>query len=169
MATFINAASKPRVMLDTSVLLSGTVWPRWPYEILQHGIHGDYQLVLAPLLIDEAEAKFQQRFPSHLARFQETLRSMDFELVANPPREEILTNRNLMVDIKDIPIALAAINGHVDYFVSEDKHFTAHTEQNASLQTQLNIMLSGTFLRVVMGWSSDELEVVRGRNWSDVE
>jgi hypothetical protein len=63
-----------------------------------------------------------------------------------------------------VPIALAAINARVDYFVSEDKHFTEKSEQTAALHQRLNIMLSGTFLREVMKWTSEQLEDVRGRD-----
>ena len=155
-------------MLDTSVLISGTIWPRWPYEVLQAGLRGEYQLVVAPVLIAEAMEKFQQRFPRHLADFEIVLQAVSFEFVENPTGEQILECRDMMTDIKDIPIALAAINGGVDYFVSEDKHFTERTDLNAALHEQLNVMLSGTFLRVVMGWESEDLEAVRGRKWSDL-
>jgi len=52
----------------------------------------------------------------------------------------------------------------VDYFVTEDKHFTARTNRTAKLHARLKIMLSGTFLRQVMKWSSEELDEVRQRS-----
>jgi len=63
---------------------------------------------------------------------------------------------------------LAAINAKVDYFVTEDKHFTTRDERRADLQRQLKIMISGRFLREVMGWTSEQLEAIRHRKWSDV-
>lgn len=36
-----------RVAVDTNVLIAGFGWPRWPYEVIQHAIVGDYQLVLS--------------------------------------------------------------------------------------------------------------------------
>lgn len=35
-----------RIAVDTNVLLSGIIWPRWPYAILQHALQGDVELVL---------------------------------------------------------------------------------------------------------------------------
>jgi hypothetical protein len=67
----------------------------------------------------------------------------------------------LLPDPEDVPIALAAINARLDYFVSEDKHFTQMSAQTALLHQRLKIMLSGTFLREVMKWSSEQLEAVR--------
>lgn len=91
----------------------------------------------------------------------------DYELWADPSRDEILAHRELMRDINDLPIALAAIRARVDCFVSEDKDFTAHTPQTAQLHRELQIMLSGAFLREHMGWRSEALEQVRKRRWPE--
>ena len=74
-----------------------------------------------------------------------------------------------MRDKKDIPVALAAILVETDYLISEDNDLTAQDETTAELRKQIVIMLAGTFLRKVMGWSSKDLEAVRGRTWRDVE
>jgi hypothetical protein len=57
----------------------------------------------------------------------------------------------------------------VDYLVSEDKGLTAQDDTTANLRKELTVMISGTFLRQVPGWTSEELERVRGRNWEDLE
>jgi predicted nucleic acid-binding protein len=72
-------------------------------------------------------------------------------------------------DATDIPVALAAIDAKVDYLVSEDKDLTARDETTKQLRDKLAVLLSGTFLREVMGWSSDELEKIRHRSWRDLE
>ena len=156
-------------MVDTTILLSGNIWLRWPYEVLQHALKRDFYLVLSQFLIDEARQKFTEKFPDYQQGFKDFLTDCDYDLVPGPSVEEIVANQDLMRDPNDIPIALAAINAQVDYFISEDKHFTARDETTAKLHQQLNIMLSGTFLRQVMGWTSEALEAVRGREWSDVE
>ena len=161
-------AGDVRVMLDTSVLLSGVIWPRWPYEVLQHAIRGDYRLVMAPLLLAEARRKYQERFPAHAADFEAFLASVPYDLAANPTAEDVRDNQSLMRDSNDVPIALAAIQADVDYFVSEDRDFTDRNETTALLHSRLTVLLSGTFLRVVMGWSSEELERVGGRSWPDL-
>ena len=155
-------------MVDTSILISGIGWPRWPHEVLLAAARNDFRLVLSAVIIDEAREKFRDRFPNHLQAFEEFLGTSDYELAPSPSVEEVANNQDLMHDPFDIPIALSAINAQVAYFISEDKHFTASTEATAKLHDQLQIMLSGTFLRQVMGWTSDELEAVRGRKWSDI-
>jgi predicted nucleic acid-binding protein len=158
----------PRVMLDTTVLLAGTIWPRWPYAVLQHALQNDFRLVLAPVGLAEAYRKFQTRFPQHTPAFERFLNECRYETVANPTLEQVREHQNLMRDIHDVPLALAAILASVDYFVSDDKDFTAQTSQNAELHRQLKVLLPGTFLREVMGWSSEELERVRRRNWEEL-
>ena len=73
-----------------------------------------------------------------------------------------------MRDPTDIPIAIAAINAQVDCFVTTDKDFTDKTKENTVLHQRLNIMLPGTFLREKMGWTSHQLEALRGREWEDL-
>ena len=158
-----------RVMVDTSVLLSGIVWPRWPYEVLQHSLRGDFQLVLSQIIIREARRIFREKFPTYAQDFEDFLSEYVYEEAPSPSTDEVRANQDLMRDITDVPIALSAIKADVDYFVSEDKDFTARDETTARLHEQLNVLLSGTFLREVMGWTSEELEVIRGRKWSDLE
>ncbi|MCL5985837.1 MAG: hypothetical protein M1371_04635 [Actinobacteria bacterium] len=45
----------PRVMLDATVLIAGSAFPRWPREVLRHALMGDYILILSPLLINQAK------------------------------------------------------------------------------------------------------------------
>ncbi len=160
--------SQLRVMVDTTILVAGSGWPRWPYEVLRSGLNGECVLVLSPYVIYEARGVLSKRFPQFLTRFERYVAATEFELIADPTVEEVALNLKLMRDENDVPIALAAINAGVDYFVSEDKDFTARDETTVRLHQRLNVRLSGTFLREVLGWSSDELEQVRQRMWSDV-
>jgi hypothetical protein len=124
--------------------------------------------VLSPYVIRQAHRNLSKRFPEYLERFEEFLSQADFELVPDPSPEEVAQHKGLVRDESDIPIALAAINASVDYLVSEDKDFTAHDETTAKLHEQLKVLLSGTFLRQMMGWTSKELEEIGHREWSDL-
>jgi hypothetical protein len=64
---------------------------------------------------------------------------------------------------------LAAIAAGVHYLVSDDKDLTVQDETTQKLRERLTVLLSGTFLRQVMGWSSEDLERVRRRTWQDLE
>ena len=60
-------------MVDTSVVLSGIVWPRWPYEVLQHALRGDFKLVLSQRVIKEARRVFREKFPAYAQDFEDFL------------------------------------------------------------------------------------------------
>ena len=141
-----------RVMVDANILIAGSAWPRWPYEVLQHAWAGDFELVLCPLIIDSARHRLGEDFQDHLSRFDEFLATCDYEEVANPPREQVRRNQDLVRAPADVPIALAAMNAGVNYLVSEDKHLTSRDETTAKLRQRIQPLISGTFLREVMGW-----------------
>jgi len=163
-----NEQAKLRVMVDANILISGTAWPRWPYEVLQHALRGDFQLVLSQYVIDQAQRHFRGRFADHAPSFTAFLQSCGYELVADPTKEEVRQNQDLVRDVTDVPIALAAINAQVDYLVSEDKDLTEQDEATAVLRQSLTVYLSGTFLREVMAWSTEDLAQVRRRSWHDL-
>lgn len=158
-----------RVMVDANVIIAGSVWPRWPFEVLQHAIAGDFQLVLSQYVINQARRNIERHFPAHLDQFEEILESSRYELVNDPTPEQIEMNRDLVRDLTDVPVALAAINSHVDYLVSEDKDLTADDDSTQQLRFHLSVLISGTFLRTVMDWRSQDLESIRGRIWEELE
>jgi hypothetical protein len=151
------------------VLLSGVVFPRWPWEILRHAVRGDFQLVLCPYVIRQARRRIAQRFPEFLAAFDEFLIRCPYELAPDPSPEDVQSHTGLVRDVTDVPVALAAIRAGVDYLVSEDKDLTEVDETTVELRRYIYPLISGTFLRQVMGWSHEELEAVRGRTWDEVE
>ena len=71
--------------------------------------------------------------------------------------------------MSDVAVALAAIIAKADYLISEDKDLTVQDETTAELRKHIKVMLSGTFLREIMGWRSEQLEVIRHRRWSDIK
>ncbi len=158
-----------RVMLDANVLLAGIVFPRWPWEILRHAVRGDFRLVLSPYVIRQARRRIAQRFPEFLDMFDGFLFRCPYELVPDPSSEDVQAHAGLVRDVTDVPVALAAIQAGVDYLVSEDKDLTAVDETTEELHRYIKPLISGTFLRQVMGWSHEELEAVRGRTWDEIE
>ena len=158
-----------RVLLDANVLLSAVVFPRWPWEILRHAVRGDFQLVLCPYVIRQARRRIAQRFPEFLAAFDEFLIRCPYELAPDPSPEDVQNHAGLVRDVTDVPVALVAIRAGVDYLVSEDKDLTEVDETTVELRRYIHPLISGTFLRQVMGWSHEELEAVRGRTWDEVE
>jgi len=158
-----------RVAVDANVLIAGIVFPRWPYEVLQHALKGDYILVLSPIVIREARRRIQIRFPDYLPEFEQFLALIKYEEAPLPSKQEVADNQGLVRDETDIPLALSIIAAGVDYFVTYDRDFTDEDETTEQIRQAIpGIMLPPVFLRDVMGWSSEELEAIRGRNWDDL-
>jgi len=124
--------------------------------------------VLSPYVIAQADAQIARAFPDHVWRFRQLIERADVELVKDPTKQQIEEAAGLVRDVTDIPVALAAIAAEVDYLVSEDKDLTAQDETTAELRAKLTVLISGTFLREVMGWSGEQLESVRRRGWKDL-
>jgi predicted nucleic acid-binding protein len=158
-----------RVMVDANILIAGSVWPRWSYEVLQHALRGDFQLVLSDYIIQPACTHIHARFTAYSDQFDDLLQACRYELVADPTREQIAQHIDLVRDPSDVPIALSAMHAEVDYLVSEDKDLTVQDDTTTRLRRELNVMISGTFLREVMGWSSENLERIRHRTWRDIQ
>ncbi|MGH2536018.1 MAG: hypothetical protein ACRDHL_01340 [Candidatus Promineifilaceae bacterium] len=58
----------------------------------------------------------------------------------------------------------------MDHFLTYDKDFTDEDETTEKLRRLIpSIMLPPVFLREVMGWTSEELEAIRHRDWLDLE
>lgn len=163
-----NSPNKVRAFTDANVLFAGIAFPRWPREVLRHAVSGDFKLVLCPLVIEEARRNLQKRYPEYLGRFEDFLEVVDYELVSDPTSEEIEANQNLVRDLSDVAIALSAIAARVNYLISADKDLTTQDETTEELRRHIKVLLSGTFLREVMGWTSEELESIRNRKWSDL-
>ena len=160
----------PRVAVDANVLIAGNTWPRWPYEVLLHAVKGDYTLVLSPLVIEESRRRRQKYFSDTPDRLEAFLQAVNYESAPLSTAEEIAVQADLVRQPEDIPVALSIIAARVDYFVTYDKDFTDDHESTAKVKAAIpGIMLPPVFLRDVMGWTSEELEQVRGRKWSDLE
>ena len=46
-----DPANTLRVAVDATVLIAGSGWPRWPYEVLRAGLRGEIQLVVSPFVL----------------------------------------------------------------------------------------------------------------------
>lgn len=152
-------------MVDTTVLIAGTVWPRFPYEVLQHALQGHFTLVLSAYAIAQARRVLRTRFPAYRQDFEDFLLLVPYEEVPSPSPQEVTANQGLVRDPTDIPLAISAINARVDYFVSDDKDFTA---PNQPIHQKLDILQSGTFLNEVLGLSHEELDRIKRRTWADI-
>jgi predicted nucleic acid-binding protein len=152
-------------MVDANVLVAGSVWARWPHAVLRHALAGDYRLVLSPLVIEEARQRIQETFPASWQRFSDYLSTLEYEEVEDATAEAITANLNLSRDVKDVPVAVVAVRSGVSCLVTSDKDLT----ESEALKKQVKVVLPAVFLREYMGWSSEQLEAIRYRDWDELE
>ena len=158
-----------RVAIDANVLIAGIVWPRWQHAILMHALNDDFTLILSPLIIAEAQRHISRKFPEFLDGFPILLLALEYERAPIPTKQEIAAQPDLVRQKEDIPVALSIQKAHAHYFITYDKDFTDQNSSTKKVQRAIpGIMLPPVFLRDVMGWTSEELEVIRYRNWDDV-
>jgi hypothetical protein len=60
-------------MVDANLLVAGTGWPRFPYEVLQHAARGDYQLVVCTYVLEETRHHIRRIVPERLEQFETVL------------------------------------------------------------------------------------------------
>jgi hypothetical protein len=46
--------NKPRTFVDANILVRGVTLPRFPYEVLRHGVLGDIRLIFSQQVREEA-------------------------------------------------------------------------------------------------------------------
>ncbi|MGH2403528.1 MAG: putative toxin-antitoxin system toxin component, PIN family [bacterium] len=108
-----------RVVLDTNVLVSGTVFGGPPGELITLAGEGDIELVLSPALLDEFRGVLRTRFHgSDRALFRTETLLRDHSVVVEPA-ERITAVPD---DPDDNRILEAALEGRADLIVSGDHH-----------------------------------------------
>lgn len=159
---------KPRAFLDANILIRGITFPRYPYEVLRHAAKGDFVPILSPTVLDSARFYVHARFPEDQQALEVFLQLLNYELAPDPSPEQVAAHPNLVRDVKDIPVALAAINARADYLISTDRDFTDEDDTTAELGRHLRPIRAGTFLHEVMGWTSEALSAIDRRRWPDL-
>lgn len=161
--------NKLRVFLDANILIRGITLPRFPYEVLRHAAREDFVPVLSPMVLDSARLYVGKLFPAYQGALEALLELIRHEVSPDPPLDLVLAHAKLMRDAKDIPVALSAIQAQVDYLVSTDRDFTDKDESTVELRRRLKLLQPGSFLREIMGWSSEALSAIERRRWVDLE
>ncbi len=152
--------------LDANVLIAGIWLPRWPYEVMLTAMRGYFDVVLPEQVI--VEARRHLGHPAQTAALESFLAGLNCEVVPMPPLEMVRKHHDLVRSEKDVPIALALLTGEVDIFVTNDRDFTDPGATAERFRQRVRVMLPAAFLRDILGWSSEALEVIRDRRWVDL-
>lgn len=158
-----------RVFLDANILIRGITLPRFPYEVLQHAGKRDFTPVFSAMVLDSTKRYIAKLFPDYQDMLAVLLETLDYEVVPDPLPEEVQARPTLVRDLRDVPVALSAIQAQVDYLVSTDRDFTDIDATTIELRRYLKPMKPGSFLREIMGWSSEDLSAIERRRWPDMD
>jgi predicted nucleic acid-binding protein len=160
------AQPRLRVALDANVLIAGVLLPRWPYEVMRAALQGLFDVVLPEQVVTEARRHLPH--PAQQAALDSFLTGSAYEELAMPSWEQVQANLDLVRSEKDVPIVLALLEGRADIFVTNDRDFTDPEATADRFQRQVRVRLTALFLREVLGWSPEALEIIRHRRWEDV-
>lgn len=158
--------------MDANVLIRGITFPCYPYEILRLAAQHAIVLVLSPSVLADARRYLGLLFPEHLPKLEGFLATALVETVADPTTEEVAAHRDLVRDLKDVPVVLAAARGGVDYLISTDADLTDVNPTTAALRQFIapgRVMKPGAFLNEIAGWSHADLDAISQRQWRDIE
>lgn len=155
-----------RVALDANVLIAGVRLPRWPFEVMRAATRGLFDLVLPEQVV--VEARRHLPLPAQQAALDAFLVGSRYEELPMPMADRVTANLDLVRSAKDVPIALALLDGSAEIFVTNDRDFTAPGATAERLNARVRIMLVAVFLRDVLGWSPEALETIRDRRWEDL-
>lgn len=164
--------AQPRVFVDANVLIRGITFPRYPYEVLRLAAQHKIILIISPSILADARYYLTALFPAHLPKLDALLAIAAVEIAADPTLEEVAANRNLVRDVKDVPVVLAAAKASVDYLISTDADLTDADESTEALRALIapgKVLKVGVFLNQVMGRSHDDLEAISRRQWREIQ
>jgi len=133
---------------------------------MRAALGGYFDLVLPSQVIVEASRHLPSPGQTETLRF--FLEESRYEELRMPSEADLQGQLDLVRSRKDVPIALALLDGRADIFVSNDRDFTDPGATTVRFQSRVRVMLPAVFLRDVVGWSSEALERIRTRSWKDL-
>jgi len=117
---------KPRVFLDTNVLVSGMVFAGNDRKLLEAIIEGKLELVLSEDVVEETNEALRRKFPKQVVLFPLFLRLVKHqEIPKRVYRSSEKRYAGLIGGKADAPVLAAAVTCKGDYLVTGDKELLA--------------------------------------------
>jgi len=113
--------SKPRVLIDTNVLISGLVWNGNESCLLEMSISRDIHLLIPAIVLTEARRVLDDKFPNHSGLLDDVLSLLDCEVLARPSHLALESAAAVLRDPNDAEILAAIIDSKPNYAVTGDK------------------------------------------------
>ena len=110
---------RPRVVLDTNVVISGLLFGGPPRQILELVLGGAVEWVISPEMENELERVLSLKFPRHREAIRETLAALQ-EIVIHVVPHQVVSA--IPEDPSDNRVLECALASHADVIVSGDRH-----------------------------------------------
>lgn len=108
-----------KIVPDTNVLISGSLFSGNPYKILESWRDGKIKIITSPEILDEMAGVFQKKFN----RPEDEIEELRSEIVENAIIVDPQTKLDVVKEDPDDNMILeAAVEGGADYITSGDKH-----------------------------------------------
>ncbi len=113
-----------KIMLDTNIIISAALFPRGSVAAAyMKALQYPYEPIVCDYIVDELHRKFEQKFPEQIIELEAFLyTSLSVIELVETPEEKNDAEKHIR-DPKDRPILRAALNAHVDLFLTGDKDF----------------------------------------------
>ena len=108
-----------RALFDTNVFISAILFGGVPGQLLDHAIASRFKLVTSPILLDELDRKFREKFHWNTSDVAESRHDLErlCEVVSTTEALHIV-----LANPDDDRVLEAATAGRADCIVSGDKH-----------------------------------------------
>ncbi|HET6454531.1 MAG TPA: putative toxin-antitoxin system toxin component, PIN family [Armatimonadota bacterium] len=113
--------SKPRVLIDTNILLSGLIWNGNEARLLEMAITGDVHLLVPEFVLGEAHRVLARKFPGHEQLLDEVIALLDHEILGHPSTERVESAKQMLRDPADAEVLASIIESKPDFAVTGDK------------------------------------------------
>ncbi len=113
--------SKPRVLIDTNILLSGLIWNGNEAQMLEMSISGDICILIPEFVIDEARRVISHKFPKHVGILDSVLDTLHHEILPRPTLDSLYSAKQVLRDVNDAEILASIVQFEPDYAITGDK------------------------------------------------
>ncbi len=132
-----------RIMIDTNIIISAALFPNGKVaQAFLKALLPPYIPFVCDYIVDELHRKFCEKFPDRVTELEAFLFHALTYIRVLPTPEEPIHTETVIRDSKDRPILRAALNAHVDLFLTGDKDFLE------SSITEPRIISVSTFLNM---------------------
>lgn len=108
---------KPRVVLDTNILISGTVYAGKPRKIILLALENKVKSIISPVLLSELNEVLSKKFKLYPRDIDLLGRQFKKHFTFVHPRKVF----NVLRDEPDNRVLEAAVSGNCEYIITGDK------------------------------------------------